>query len=142
MLKTLRSWGLKDIWAWYEQRFVSVDNQWQNLRQKVRKINTVRQDQKLWYLLLRKFWLLLAKICFWRKSTTIACIPPSPNSFDSLWGNLYTKFIILDIKFRFIFGELKLHKTTVNYQKILSLWLIVFWWNIYQKNKQINKMIN
>ena len=33
----------------------------------------------------------------------------SLKSFSNLWGNLYTKFAMLDIKFPFICGELDLY---------------------------------
>ena len=40
--------------------------------------------------------------------------------FDNSWCNYYTKFIVLDIKSRFAFGESTLHVNTVNCQKIIA----------------------
>ena len=40
---------------------------------------------------------------------------------DNSGGNSFAKFIILDIKFRFTFGELNLHGNTVNGKYIMSL---------------------
>ena len=38
----------------------------ENIKQKVRKLSKTGQDQKIWYLLLQKFWLLKPKIDFCR----------------------------------------------------------------------------
>ena len=90
---------------------------------------------KLWYLILRNFWLLLPKFNFvtwdwalgyvstqiWNFSSnylfsTILCL----KSFDYSSGNSYPKFIILDIKFCFTFGASYLYRKIVMFQNIVN----------------------
>ena len=88
--------------------------------------NPVKLDRtrKVWYLLLRVFWLLLSKFNFWKGdwaldyvSTQIwdfsnICLFPkilSLNSFGNSCGNSYTTLVILGIKFLFTCGESDLY---------------------------------
>ena len=94
--------------------------------------NPVKLDRtrKVWYLLLRVFWLLLPKFNFWKGnwayvSTQIWDFPNislfrkilSLKSFGNSWGNSYTKFAILDIMFRFT-----LIGSVLNIVKFQILW--------------------
>ena len=51
---------------------------------------------KIWYLILRAFWLLLSKFNYWKEGSII--------SFGNSWNNSSTKFVILDIKCHFTWG--------------------------------------
>ena len=77
------------------------------------------RTRKVWYLLLHVFWLLLPKFNFCRGDGALGYVSTqiwdAPNislfpkilslkSFGNSWGNLYTKFSILDITFRFTCG--------------------------------------
>ena len=46
LLKMLRYWGFKETGTSYEQRFVTVNNWWQNIWQKVQKSSKTGQGQK------------------------------------------------------------------------------------------------
>ena len=54
--------------------------------------------------------------------------------FRNSWGNSYTKFAILDIKFRFTCGDADLYQNTVKFQhiitRIVELIGIFFLWNL------------
>lgn len=76
---------------------------------------------KLWCLFLCKFWVLLLKISFWSRDCGLASVSTQvlrPEVFIQLFGNLWrnsnTKFIILDMEFRFTSGKSNLHGKTVN----------------------------
>ena len=83
--------------------------------------NPVKLDRttKVWYLLLRLFWLLLPKFNLWKGDWALGYVSIQiwdfPNIslfpkililkwFGNSWGNSYTKFAILDITFRFTCG--------------------------------------
>ena len=83
--------------------------------------NPVKLDciRKVWYLLLRAFWLLLPKFNFWKGDWALGYVSTQiwdfPNislfpkilslkSFGNLWGNSYTMFAILDRTFHFTCG--------------------------------------
>ena len=83
--------------------------------------NPVKLDRtrKFWHLLLHVFWLLLPKSNLWKGNWALGYVSAQicdfPNislfpkililkSFGNAWGNLYTKFAILDITFHFTCG--------------------------------------
>ena len=83
--------------------------------------NPVKLDRtgKVWYLLLRVFWVLLPEFNFWGGDWALGYVCTQiwdfPNislfskilslkSFGNSWGSSYTKFSILDITFRFTCG--------------------------------------
>ena len=85
----------------------------------------LEKTRKLWYLSLWKFRPLLLKINFWERDWTLAFVSiqfwdfliMSINPqililrfFSNSWGNSYTKFIVIDIKFRFACSESNLHE--------------------------------
>ena len=92
---------------------------------KVRKSSEIGLDQKT---LISSFAQVLTdiaknKFLEGRLDTTLACAPIFFWDFLFIfsWDNLYTKFIILDIKFCFTCSELKLHGNTVNRKNIIPL---------------------
>ena len=113
----------------------------------------LEKTRKLWYLSLWKFRPLLLKINFWERDWTLAfvsiqfwdflimSINPQiliPRFFSNSWGNSYTKFIVIDIKFGFACSESNLHENNVNCQNILSpiVWKLSF--AFYHFNKDSN----
>ena len=44
----------------------------------------------------------------------------SLKSLGNSWGNSYIKFFMIDVKFRFICGELKLYKNIEMFQNIMT----------------------
>ena len=47
-------------------------------------------------------------------------------SFHHLWGNLYTKFVALDVKSQFTCGESSLYQNIVVFHNIISLIVAIF----------------
>ena len=60
---------------------------------------------KIWYLILRVFWLLLSKFNFWKKDRTL---------------DQCTKFVILDIKYCFDRGDSDLYYIIKKFQNIMT----------------------
>ena len=58
--------------------------------------------------------------------------------FSNSWGNSYTKFIVIDIKFRFACSESNLHEDNVNCQNILSPIVGKLSFAFYHFNKDSN----
>ena len=79
-------------------------------------------------------WTAITKYYIWRDEWILACVSHpifrlpfyfqissdlSVRQFYKLCGNSFTKFIILDIRFRFTCGKLNLNTNTINFQNHL-----------------------
>ena len=95
----------------------------------------LNRTTKVWYLLLRVFWLILPKFNFWKGDRALGyvttqiwdfpniCLFPnilSLKSFGNSFGNSYSKFAILVITFRFTSGWSDLYQNIVNFQNIMT----------------------
>lgn len=102
--------------------------------QKYKNQSKLAKSKNYWHLLLHKVWPLLPKVIFWRKDWTLACFFTRFWNFVFIswflqilryksrghsWGKSYIKFILPDIKFRFTWSRLDLHRTTVNVKNIM-----------------------
>ena len=107
----------------------------QNICSKIDKSSKTVQDKKVLYLLLFAFWMLLPKFNFWEGDWALAYVStqiwdfpnisllpkiPRLKLFTNSWGNLYTKFAILDITFHFTCGESDLYQNIVKFQNIMT----------------------
>lgn len=101
----------------------------------IKEIKKLDSTKNLWYLFLRNFKLLWSKSYFWKRdwalgsassqlwdSPDIAKFPKtlSITLLGNLWGSLYTKFIILEIKSCFTCGELNLYQCVKLFHYIIS----------------------
>ena len=78
------------------------------------------KSRKLWYLLLRKFWLLLPKINFWSEDLALACTPTQFGNF--LFISLFSK--ILSLKFvRQLVSQLLYKVYYARYQVSFNFWV-------------------
>ena len=119
---------MKKIRPSYDKTFVCSDNLGQSNWNKKGKFSKTGQDKKIWYVLLRVFFffflLLLPKFDFLKggwalgfvsiqiwEFFNVSLFPEilSLKSFCNSWGSSYTKFIVLDIKFRFNCGKSDLY---------------------------------
>ena len=100
----------------------------QKVKKYLGKSKKIKQNKnrKLRYLVLRKLWSLFSKIGFRKGDYELVCVSTqcwdflfifkfpqilSLKWFDNSWGNSYKTFLILDINFRFTFGEQTLTET-------------------------------
>ena len=113
---------------------------------------------KICYLILSVFWQLLSKFNFWKADWALGCLSTqiwhffnisqfrkilSLKSFGNFsgnsWGNSFTKFVILDVKYRFTCGDSDLCLIIEKCQNIMTriVWKLFFyslhfqWWFNY-----------
>ena len=102
---------------------------------------SLEKTGKLLYLFLSIFWALVPKTYFYKGAWGQDCTPLQfwdflnsslfPNilslrSLGNLWGNLYNKVFILDIKFRVTFGEWKLYCNFEQFSNIMNSIAVFF----------------
>ena len=96
----------------------------------------VKMDKtsKICYLILRVFWQVLSKFDFWKENRVLGCVSTQNFNFSNpswflkilnlkwffnSWGNSCTKFVILDIKYRFTCADSNLCQVIENGQNIM-----------------------
>ena len=104
------------------KKCVRSDNPGKNIWHKVKKYS--KTGYLIWYLILRVSELLLPKFDFWKKDRTLGFVSTQVlyfsdisqflkiqglKSFDNSFGNLCTKFVILNIKCRFTCSDSDLY---------------------------------
>ena len=95
--------------------------------------NTIKLDNtsKMQYLILCVFWKLLPIFNFWKEEWALGCISIYISHFFNIsefpkilrlktFGNSCTKFVMLDIKYRFSCGDLGLSEIIKKCQKIMA----------------------
>ena len=92
--------------------WISTGKTRQSICTKLNKSRKMRQERKLWYLILLKLWTILHKSHFLKGSWTLGWVPtwfcllifhnlPILKSFYNSWDNSYFKSVLLDINVRF-----------------------------------------
>ena len=101
--------------------------------EKWRNQTKLNNNEKIWWLFLHIFLASVPKIYFCKENWALDCIPTqfwdftnislfprNLKSFGNSWGNLYIRFLILDIEFRFTWGEWNVFENFENFQVIVS----------------------
>ena len=125
--KILRCSGFTEIGKKYEKRFDFTDNQ-RKKNYKKYKMSQIWQYKKTLITAFAYVLTAIAKAILEGRLCTHLCVHLSLSLFfhfllsqDSklflqFWGNLFTKLVVLDIKFFFICGKSNSHGKTVNFK--------------------------
>ena len=129
----------------------SIYNPSQNIWHKLKKYNKIGQDFKNVISNFACFWQLLSISNFWKEGWPIGCIStqswhfsniskfpkiPSLKLFVNSWDNSCTKFVMLDIKYRFTGGDLDLREIIKKCQNIMTRFVWKLYFALYSSNNE------